>query len=349
MVKSPDAFRTISEVADWLGIQAHVLRFWESKFTQVKPIKRAGGRRYYRPADMLLLGGIKKLLHDDGLTIKGVQKILREEGMTHVSSLSAPLDELDFAEPRPAPKPDIIRPETGVVLNFGGAKSDAVPEADVSDEDAEEAEPAADLDENALPVKEPASAAEATPVEEAPKAPEAAPVAVPRRSPVPPADDHPRATPDPLAPSDSATPDAPQLDEPAADAAVEPAPAMSVPSKPEPSEPEPASNASLPDFLKRPLAPEPEQATEAAPDPAPEPAEAAPQEDEVDHTPKPAIIDLPDFTPEADFPASPGLLSVGARVHRLPRDVQPRVAGLLLDLAELRARMAAEPGTETNY
>ena len=164
MVKSPDAFRTISEVADWLGIQAHVLRFWESKFTQVKPIKRAGGRRYYRPADMLLLGGIKKLLHDDGLTIKGVQKILREEGMTHVSSLSAPLDELDFAEPRPAPKPDIIRPETGVVLNFGGAKSDAVPEADVSGEDAEEAEPAADLDENALPVKEPASAAEATPV-----------------------------------------------------------------------------------------------------------------------------------------------------------------------------------------
>ena len=352
MVKSPDAFRTISEVADWLGIQAHVLRFWESKFTQVKPIKRAGGRRYYRPADMLLLGGIKKLLHDDGLTIKGVQKILREEGMTHVSSLSAPLDELDFAEPRPAPKPDIIRPETGVVLNFGGAKSDAVPEADVSGEDAKEAEPAADLDENALPVEEPASATEATPVEEAPKAPEApeaAREAVPRRSPVPPADDHPRATPDPLAPSDSATPDAPQLDEPAADAAVEPAPAMSIPSKPEPSEPEPASNASLPDFLKRPLAPEPEQAIEAAPDPAPEPAEPAPQEDEVDDTPKPAIIDLPDFTPEADFPASPGLLSVGARVHRLPRDVQPQVAGLLLDLAELRARMAAEPGTETNY
>ena len=351
MVKSPDAFRTISEVADWLGIQAHVLRFWESKFTQVKPIKRAGGRRYYRPADMLLLGGIKKLLHDDGLTIKGVQKILREEGMTHVSSLSAPLDELDFAEPRPAPKPDIIRPETGVVLNFGGAKSDAVPEANVSDEDAEEAEPAADLDENALPVEEPASAAEATPVE---KALEAAPMAMPRRSPVPPASDHPRATPDPLAPSDSATPDAPQLDEPAVDTADEPAPAVSIPLKPEQSEPEPskpgpASNASLPDFLKRPLAPEPEQAIEAAPDPAPEPAEAAPQEDEVDDTPKPAIIDLPDFTPEADFPASPGLLSVGARVHRLPRDVQPQVAGLLLDLAELRARMAAEPGTETNY
>ena len=93
MAKSADAFRTISEVADWLGVQSHVLRFWESKFAQVKPVKRAGGRRYYRPADMLLLGGIRKLLHDDGLTIKGVQKILREEGVAHVADLSPPLDE----------------------------------------------------------------------------------------------------------------------------------------------------------------------------------------------------------------------------------------------------------------
>ena len=92
MAKSPDAFRTISEVADWLGVQAHVLRFWESKFSQVKPVKRAGGRRYYRPADMQLLGGIRKLLHDDGLTIKGVQKILREQGISHVSSFSKPLE-----------------------------------------------------------------------------------------------------------------------------------------------------------------------------------------------------------------------------------------------------------------
>lgn len=97
MSKSPDAFRTISEVADWLGVQAHVLRFWESKFAQVKPIKRAGGRRYYRPADMLLIGGIKKLLHDDGLTIKGAQKILREQGVAHVADLSQPLDDLTMA------------------------------------------------------------------------------------------------------------------------------------------------------------------------------------------------------------------------------------------------------------
>lgn len=102
MSKSPDAFRTISEVAEWLGIQAHVLRFWESKFTQVKPVKRAGGRRYYRPADMLLLGGIKRLLHDDGLTIKGVQKILREQGVAHVSELSQGLDETAVAESAPA-------------------------------------------------------------------------------------------------------------------------------------------------------------------------------------------------------------------------------------------------------
>ncbi len=93
MSKSPDAFRTISEVADWLGVQAHVLRFWESRFTQVKPVKRAGGRRYYRPNDMRLLGGIKKLLHEDGITIKGVQRILREQGVAHVSSLSPSLDE----------------------------------------------------------------------------------------------------------------------------------------------------------------------------------------------------------------------------------------------------------------
>ncbi|MEX0284522.1 MAG: MerR family transcriptional regulator [Paracoccaceae bacterium] len=92
MKKAPDAFRTISEVADWLDVQAHVLRFWESKFTQVKPVKRAGGRRYYRPADMLLIGGIKALLHDDGMTIKGVQKVLREKGVDHVSSFSRPID-----------------------------------------------------------------------------------------------------------------------------------------------------------------------------------------------------------------------------------------------------------------
>lgn len=92
MDKSRDAFRTISEVADWLGTPTHVLRFWESRFSQVKPTKRAGKRRHYRPEDMELLGGIKKLLHNDGLTIRGVQKILREEGIKSVAALSQPVD-----------------------------------------------------------------------------------------------------------------------------------------------------------------------------------------------------------------------------------------------------------------
>lgn len=88
MDKSPDAFRTISEVADDLETPAHVLRFWESRFPQIRPVKRAGGRRYYRPADVALLTGIKRLLHDEGLTIRGVQKILREQGVRHVAGLS---------------------------------------------------------------------------------------------------------------------------------------------------------------------------------------------------------------------------------------------------------------------
>lgn len=88
MAKSREAFRTISEVSDLLETPAHVLRFWESRFSQIKPVKRAGGRRYYRPSDLQLLAGIRQLLHDDGLTIKGVQKILREKGLKHVSGLA---------------------------------------------------------------------------------------------------------------------------------------------------------------------------------------------------------------------------------------------------------------------
>ncbi|WP_323767286.1 MerR family transcriptional regulator [Marinovum sp.] len=140
--KSPDAFRTISEVADWLNTPAHVLRFWESKFSQVKPVKRAGGRRYYRPADMVLIGGIKKLLHDDGMTIKGVQKILREQGIKHVSALSPPLEEdleamieppVVAAAPPPPVAPVAPVQETGQVLDFAGrantVESTAAPES----------------------------------------------------------------------------------------------------------------------------------------------------------------------------------------------------------------------------
>lgn len=88
MSKSAEAFRTISEVAEVLDTPAHVLRFWESRFSQIRPVKRAGGRRYYRPSDIALLAGIRRLLHEDGLTIRGVQKILREKGVRHVAGLS---------------------------------------------------------------------------------------------------------------------------------------------------------------------------------------------------------------------------------------------------------------------
>jgi DNA-binding transcriptional MerR regulator len=120
MEKSPDAFRTISEVAEILETPAHVLRFWESRFPQIRPVKRAGGRRYYRPSDVALLTGIKHLLHYEGLTIRGVQKMLREQGVRHVAGLSgqdvpdesasaeAALEAAlaaNFAPPAPAPLP----------------------------------------------------------------------------------------------------------------------------------------------------------------------------------------------------------------------------------------------------
>ena len=80
MSKGPDAFRTISEVADDLDLPQHVLRFWETRFTQIKPLKRGGGRRYYRPDDVDLLRGIRQLLYGEGYTIRGVQRILAEQG-----------------------------------------------------------------------------------------------------------------------------------------------------------------------------------------------------------------------------------------------------------------------------
>jgi DNA-binding transcriptional MerR regulator len=85
--KAPDAFRTISEVADDLDIPQHVLRFWETRFAQIKPMKRSGGRRYYRPDDVDLLRGIRRLLYGEGYTIRGVQRILKEHGIKSVQGL----------------------------------------------------------------------------------------------------------------------------------------------------------------------------------------------------------------------------------------------------------------------
>ena len=89
MEKSADAFRTISEVADELRLPQHVLRFWETRFPQIRPLKRAGGRRYYRPVDTLLLRTIRQLLYEEGYTIKGVQRLLKEQGARRLSEAGA--------------------------------------------------------------------------------------------------------------------------------------------------------------------------------------------------------------------------------------------------------------------
>ena len=112
MDKAPDAFRTISEVATDLDIPQHVLRFWETRFPQIKPMKRSGGRRYYRPDDVDLLRGIRRLLYGEGYTIRGVQRILKEHGIAAdapkqidivraiIAPAAAALHRLDLGEPR---------------------------------------------------------------------------------------------------------------------------------------------------------------------------------------------------------------------------------------------------------
>lgn len=111
--KSPEAFRTISEVAAELEVAQHVLRFWEARFAQVRPLKRGGGRRYYRPEDIDLLRGIRSLLYGDGLTIKGVQKLLREQGVRYVTELGRngiSLHEAGPVEPLPRPAGSNVHP-----------------------------------------------------------------------------------------------------------------------------------------------------------------------------------------------------------------------------------------------
>jgi DNA-binding transcriptional MerR regulator len=138
--KSPDAFRTISEVAEAIDVPQHVLRFWESKFSQIKPLKRGGGRRYYRPEDVDLLRGVRTLLYSDGYTVKGVQKVFREQGARYVieagrsadspvtlrRSASAPFDadtNDDFAEDEftdDAPQPHFAARHNNGVRNGTG-------------------------------------------------------------------------------------------------------------------------------------------------------------------------------------------------------------------------------------
>src|ERR1700709_1853693 len=124
--KAPDAFRTISEVADDLDIPQHVLRFWETRFTQIKPMKRSGGRRYYRPDDAHLRRGIRRLLYGEGYTIRGVQRILKEHGVASVQRLADGSTVASFGAI-----------EEVIGQSIGEQEEDAAPGIDVDDDDYE--------------------------------------------------------------------------------------------------------------------------------------------------------------------------------------------------------------------
>src|SRR5689334_17080225 len=124
--KSAEAFRTISEVAIELDVPQHVLRFWESRFVQIKPVKRAGGRRYYRPEDVDLLKGIRALLYSDGFTIKGVQKVLKERGLRHVAVLGRG-GEPDRPEPVVIEKPVVVEKIVYIEKPAAAAPAPAAP------------------------------------------------------------------------------------------------------------------------------------------------------------------------------------------------------------------------------
>jgi DNA-binding transcriptional MerR regulator len=133
MDKSSEAFRTITEVAETLDLPQHVLRFWETRFTQIKPLKRAGGRRYYRPEDVQLITAIRRLLYDEGFTIRGVQRLLREKGAKAITAAAVPtawpgrnLDALDASgaarpsEDQIESADELLRGPNGVELHPSG-------------------------------------------------------------------------------------------------------------------------------------------------------------------------------------------------------------------------------------
>jgi DNA-binding transcriptional MerR regulator len=118
--KAPDAFRTISEVADDLDLPQHVLRFWETRFAQIRPMKRGGGRRYYRPEDVDLLRGIRHLLYGEGYTIRGVQRILKDEGVKFVQSV--------WRSGAPQPVRSPVDVEDAVAAAAGASGDNGIPE-----------------------------------------------------------------------------------------------------------------------------------------------------------------------------------------------------------------------------
>ena len=302
MAKARDAFRTISEVSEWLDTPTHVLRFWESKFPQIRPVKGAGGRRYYRPEDMDLLGGIKQLLHEDGLTIKGTQKMLREKGVKYVATLG-PSITAELAQAADAGVPDdAAAPETDMIVESVAPEADAPVQPQI-DETAPEPVEIADAEvlqsEADMPATTEGAALDA------------------------PEDKHPEDLEELSAPS------APTPQESAAarqGALPFGTPDMALPAKTV-TEPEAAPAVTLPDggydtAPPEPVEPEPEVA-------APEPAPAAPQ------------IDLPPPLPD-EIPAVPARLlgQIPAETKALQARAA-EIAPLLARLENLRDRMRA--------
>ncbi len=338
MAKSPDAFRTISEVAEWLGVQAHVLRFWESKFSQVKPIKRAGGRRYYRPNDMLLLGGIRRLLHEDGLTIKGVQKLLRENGVAHVAAMSQPLDEHTETEAQDTSSSDAIDTVEGsVVVQLDAAPIQESNEAEeeltgAADaiEELEEVE-AADLS----PVTDPITPEEQDEVQPelsfgSQRAEKIEPEPEPEEAPAPSAVDEAEdtfevsesVTADESLPNEGEVDDFSSVSEPVAEPAAEAEASVETE-----SEDEPPAAAALPAFLRRPMV-EPDDKEEQV-------ASTVPAEPER----KPRIIEMPVITPIDEIPARPTSVSKVGRLRHLSEAQAAEIAPLLKRLSALRDAM----------
>ena len=361
MAKSADAFRTISEVADWLGVQTHVLRFWESKFTQVKPVKRAGGRRYYRPTDMLLLGGIRKLLHDDGLTIKGVQKILREEGVAHVADMSPALDDDTTA----TLDGDLVT-HFGDDVEMPDATGDAptgydhAPFPAQPDETPDNAAPPQDTPEHAAPLPSFMRTPDPAPAPGQPfdEPDEDIPTLTPDFVPVddmpteaeavfsepPDAPAEPFAAPEPTPAARDEKPE-PDVMPPAPKSTPEPDPAFSdfetsAPDQPEDdatspgpfdppeSDPDPEQD-SLPMFAHAPPA-APERVSE--PEPEPE-VEAAP-------TPRPRIVDAPDEVDIEPGDIAPSVLTKAVMLRDLTPAQRDALRPLVSQLTALRDQMA---------
>lgn len=336
--KSPDAFRTISEVADWLGVQPHVLRFWESKFSQVRPVKRAGGRRYYRPNDMLLLGGIRKLLHEDGLTIKGAQKVLREEGMSHVAAMSQPLDAesaaLSALEATSGSEPSAVQESSATVAerDHGPVGTRKTPPVDRPESPTPAVAAAGDPTgpSQSKPALEPA------PVRQVDPAP-----AVPRKQEPPGM---------PAARDDASDEDVPKK-EPLPSFMRDPSFRTPAATKSQDAQGKPTSSDRLPSFLQPPRPAPPSQSREADTAPAKEIEAELP----LDHptqgrrptdpvaTPKPRIVDAPD-PDETMIDVAPGALSAAFSTASVSPARRADILPIVARLAALRDRMAAERG-----